>query len=262
MRSPFRRHVPRAGFRAAGDTAEVLVYDEIGFFGITAQEFMGRLQAIDAETIHLRVNSPGGDVFDGLAIANALRAHPAHVVTHVDGLAASIASIIALAGDEIRMADNAFLMIHDPWTIGMGNAAEFRKLAGTLDKIGGVLADTYRAKSGASVEQVAAWMGDETWFTAAEAVAAGLADAAEDPSEVRAAFDLTVFAKAPDALKARQGAPTIRDCERALREAGLSASDAKAVLAKGYKAVDPREAEEAAIRVVADQLLVTLNGAR
>lgn len=260
MRSPFRRHLPRAGFRAAGETAEVLLYDEIGYFGITAKEFVTRLQAIEAETIHLRVNSPGGDVFDGLTIANALRGHQAQVIVHVDGLAASIASIIALAGDEVRMAENAFLMIHDPFTIAIGNAEDFRKVAGTLDKVAGVLADTYRAKSGAETEQVKQWMADETWFTAQEAVDAGLADTAEAPSEARASFDLSVFAKAPDALRARQAGPTIRDCERALREAGLSATDAKAVLAKGFNAVDPREADEAATREAVHQLLTTLKG--
>ena len=135
---------------AAKDVAEVLIYDEISSWGITAENFVKDLQGVTAKTINLRINSPGGSVFDGTAIFNALRAHPAKVVSHIDGVAASIASIIALAADEVRMAENAFYMIHNAWGVAMGDGAEMRKMADILDKIAGTLAKTYAAKTGSS----------------------------------------------------------------------------------------------------------------
>ena len=186
---------------------EILLYDEIGFWGITAEEFRRELAAIDAPTIHLRINSPGGEVFDGMAIFNALREHPAHVITHIDGLAASMASIVALAADEVRMAENAFLMIHEPWSLVIGNAADLRKEAQVLDKLSGAMAGIYRLASGATDEQVLAWMGEETWFSAAEALDAGFAHEvlSEEPEAIKQAaalFDLSVFAHVPDVLVA------------------------------------------------------------
>src|SRR5690242_9572182 len=148
---------PTPGFRiaaAAAGEADVLLYDEIGFWGVQAKPFIQELQALDVETIHLRINSPGGSVFEGIAIANALQQLEAKVITHVDALAASIASIIAVAGDEVHMAENAFLMIHNAWTLSIGDAAQLRKDAALLDKIGGSLVDAYVKKTGASIDQV------------------------------------------------------------------------------------------------------------
>jgi ATP-dependent Clp protease protease subunit len=189
--------------------AEILLYDEIGWWGVTAEEFRRELDGLSAETIHLRINSPGGNVFDGVAMYNALREHPARIVTHIDGLAASMASMVALAGDEVHMTGNAFFMIHDPWTISIGNAAELRKDADVLEKVGGSLEDTYRHKTGATTEQVRAWMEAETWFTADEASEAGFVDVVVTEEETdealaaaAAAYDLSVFAHTPDVLAA------------------------------------------------------------
>lgn len=265
--SPFRRAsagaikprlqvVPRAA-EGEGEEVEILLYDEIGFWGIQARDFVRELKAVTASTINLRINSPGGEVFDGHAIYNALRAHPARIVTHVDGIAASIASEIALAGDEILMAENAFLMIHDPWVLTIGNAADHRKSAEVLDKIGQSILDVYTKRSSLDEDEVRALMAEETWLTAEEAVASGFADSIEGGSdaveEAAAAFDLTVYSHAPEQLtavaakKGQKKFKTVRELEAFLRdEGGLSASAAKAVASGGFKALDPRDEDVAA----------------
>lgn len=130
----------------------------------------------DAERIDLFINSPGGEVFEGLAIMNVLREHPAPVHVSVRGLAASIAGVIAMAGDHIQMGAGTFLMVHGAWTIAEGNAQEMRNTANLLDKIDGSIADILAKRTGQDVKAVEKWMKVDTWFTAEEAVAAGLAD--------------------------------------------------------------------------------------
>ncbi|WP_183073599.1 head maturation protease, ClpP-related, partial [Roseinatronobacter ekhonensis] len=121
--------------RARDGGAEVLIYDEIGAYGVSAKGFLAELGALPDETaIDLRLNSPGGSVFDAVAIHNALSRHAGSVTVWIDGIAASAASYIAMAGDEIVMPENAFLMIHDPSGLVMGTAADMREMAGTLDK--------------------------------------------------------------------------------------------------------------------------------
>lgn len=160
-----------------GGTATVHIYDEIGgYWGVTASDFVRELTAVNASQIDVHINSPGGEIFDGIAIANALRAHPANVVTYVDSLAASIASVIALAGDRVVMAPNSQMMIHDGAGLCFGNAADMREMADLLDRQSDNIADVYAAKAGGTVEEWRALMTAETWYTAAEAVAAGLAD--------------------------------------------------------------------------------------
>lgn len=192
---------------ASGDEAEILIYDEIGrdFFGegIAAEQFIKEIAQIKAATLNVRINSVGGQVFDGLAIFNALDRHAARVVTHVDGIAASIASVIALAGDEVRIAANAFLMIHNPHGIAFGDAADMRAMAETLEKVGGSLVDIYAKRTEKPEGEVRAWMDAETWFTAAEAKEAGFVDEITVAQEIKASFDLSKFAKVPKDLAAR-----------------------------------------------------------
>lgn len=193
--------------RGEASEPEILLYDEIGFWGITAEAFRRELTGIDAPTIHLRINSPGGDVFDGIAMYNALIEHPARVIVHIDAWAASMASMVAMAGNEIRIAETGFLMIHDPWTIAVGNAREFRSVADVLDKLSGAMQLAYQQKTGAEPEQVRAWMEAETWFNAAEARDRGFVDEVtgrddEALKQASALFDLSVFAHVPEALKA------------------------------------------------------------
>lgn len=189
--------------KQTADEAEVLIYDYIGWGGVTASDFAKELQAVQAKTITVRLNTPGGDVFDGLAIYNSLKAHGATIRVTIDGLAASIGSIIAMAGSTVTMGGSAFLMIHNPWAMVIGNAKDMRDMAATLDKIGGSLAGVYATRPGVTVEQATAWMNDEVWFTAEEARAAGLADAveAQQTAQNRNRYDLSGYAKVPSALQ-------------------------------------------------------------
>ncbi|MFE1205648.1 head maturation protease, ClpP-related [Streptomyces sp. NPDC058762] len=195
---------PRSWYRItnqSADEAEVMLYDEVGgWLGATADEFINDLRGITASNILLRVNSPGGQVYEGIAIANALRSHPASVTVQVDGIAASIASVIAMAGDRVRMMPNAMIMVHDASGLTVGNAADHRDTAELLDKISGNIADAYAARAGGTRDEWRQVMVAETWYTAEEAVAAGLADEVvptpkrgDGEPEMRQQFDLAAY---------------------------------------------------------------------
>lgn len=160
------------------EASAVYIYDEIGFFGVTAQQFVDDLNNIDAKRIDLHLNSPGGEVWDGLAIYNALRDHQAQVTVHVDGLAASAASFITTAADRVIMGRGAQMMIHDALGLTLGNAADHREMADLLDRTSNSIAEFYAARAGGTVEQWRQRMRDETWYIGEEAVKAGLADEA------------------------------------------------------------------------------------
>ncbi|MBX9392272.1 ATP-dependent Clp protease proteolytic subunit [Streptomyces sp. TRM72054] len=164
---------------ASDDEAEVMIYDEVGgWFGCTADDMIAELRQITAPRMRVRINSPGGSVFEGIAIANALRAHPASVTVQVDAVAASIASVIAMAGDRIEMAPNSMLMIHDASGLCMGNAADMEEMAELLDLISDNIADAYAARAGGTREQWRERMRAETWYLPEDAVENGLADEA------------------------------------------------------------------------------------
>jgi ATP-dependent protease ClpP protease subunit len=168
---------------------EILIYSDIGesFFGDSVSAVMVKDQLKDMTgDISVRVNSPGGDVFDGFAIFNLLDQHDGKVTIHIDGLAASAASVVAMAGDEIVIADNALMMIHDPWTMSVGNAADMRGTADLLDKIRDSIVTTYMTKTNLPIEEVTAMMGAETWFSAAESVANGFATSTTTKSKTTA----------------------------------------------------------------------------
>lgn len=246
-RSPFQRRPAALSVENNGDEAKILLYDEIGFWGVTSKAFIEALDAVSARTIHLHINSPGGDVFDGLAISNAIRAHSSRVVTHVDGLAASIASVIALSGDFVRMADNAFLMVHNPYMIALGNASELRKGADLLDKIGESIIGEYTKRTKKPRDQVVTWMNEETWFSASDAKENGFIDRIDGESKDAPTdkFDLTMYEHAPAALlQTQESEPTVRELEQAVRDAGLSRSHAKQLVAAGLRAIRPRDADE------------------
>ena len=160
--------------------AEIYIYDSIGGFGISANEFIDELKSLgDVETINLRIASGGGSIVEGNTIFNALKRHSAKVVTHVDSLAASMASVIAMAGDEIHMAANALLMIHNPWTMSMGGAEQLRKDADLLDKMESNIRTSY-GRSNLSAEELDAAMEEETYYTAEEALENGFIDVISD----------------------------------------------------------------------------------
>ncbi|MFE2382200.1 head maturation protease, ClpP-related [Streptomyces misionensis] len=165
---------------AASDTeAEVMLYDEVGgWFGATADEFIADLRGITAPNLRVRINSPGGSVFEGIAIANALRSHPANITIQVDGIAASIASVIAMSGDRIEMAPNTMLMIHDASGVCMGDSADMQEMAELLDLISDNIADAYAARAGGTRAEWRDRMRAETWYLPEDAVEAGLADEA------------------------------------------------------------------------------------
>ena len=187
--------------RARAGGAEISIYDEIGAYGISAKGFLAELGALpDAAPIDLRLNSPGGSVFDAVAIFNALKRHEGPVTVWIDGIAASAASYVAMAGDEIVMPENAFLMIHDPAGLVMGTAADMRAMAEALDKVKGSLVAGYAGRSGRDPEDIAALMAAETWFDAKDALEAGLATRIAEPVRMAARFDIGRFRNAPPEL--------------------------------------------------------------
>lgn len=184
-------------FRNSTETeVEIYLYNEIGYWGSGAKEFISELRQHTGKHVHLRINSPGGEVIEGTAILNALKRHAAGVTVHIDALAASMASAIAMAGNPVLIADNALLMIHDPYTFAAGTSEELRKSADLLDTMKANLVRSYEAKTGLPTEEIESMMAEETWLGATEAVALGFADGIEDG--VEAAASMT-----PDKAKAR-----------------------------------------------------------
>lgn len=217
-----------------GGVATLRLYDPIdswgGWWGVSAKEFTTALDEIGAvDQIDLHINSPGGEVWEAVAILNSLRTHPARVVAHVDGIAASAASFLAAGADELVMGRNTELMIHDAWGIGIGPAAAMRDLADLLDKLSDDIASIYAAKAGGTV---AAWrehMVAETWYSANEAVEAGLADRVEGvtaDADANNRFDLSLFAyagrrAAPAPAPVRDSADDVRAADGPYSPAAL-----------------------------------------
>jgi len=240
--------------KAENDTAEICVFDEIGIWGIGVSDFKKELDAIKgASSIKLLLNSIGGDVFSGMAIYNLLAPLKDKLDVEVLGLAASISSVVALAGKSLKMDTGSYLMIHNPWSYAMGTAKDFRTLADLLDQIGGNMADIYTPRSNHSRGEILALMEAETWMTAAEAVEHGFADEAVETEAIAAlACDLSKFKfqHAPQALiekVTKKGNPpaTLRDFEALLRDAGgFSRSAAAGIAKKGFSAVQPGGSDE------------------
>ena len=187
------------------DTAEISIYDEIGGWGISAQQFAKDFKALgnNLKQINLHIHSPGGDVFDGIAIYNLLKNHPANVTVYIDGLAASMASVIAMAGNEVIMPENA-MMIHKPWGIQGGDAEDMRKYADLLDKVENTLIPAYANKTGKSPEELAEMLSAETWLNGKECVEQGFADKLAEPLVAMASIKsrkLEDFENMPKAMK-------------------------------------------------------------
>jgi len=191
--------------------AEVRIYDEVSPWGITAEDFVRELRALDVDTIRLRMNTPGGLVFDGVTIYNALRDHKAAVHVTVDGFAASIGSVIAMAGDTVTMNRGSHMMIHDASGGVLGNASEMREFADVLDKLSQSIAGIYADRAGGTADTWRALMLKETWYTAEEAVAAHLADTVPGADKEQSTKDATATNRSRsivtrhNALVARKG---------------------------------------------------------
>lgn len=187
-----------------GKSGEVLIYDTIGenFWtgeGVTAKSVAAALKPLaKSHDIDVRINSTGGDLFHGLAIYNQLNRHKANIRVHVEGIAASAASVIAMAGDEINIAENAMLMIHNPWTLAMGEAVELRETADLLDKWRDQITGIYSDRSGMAKEEIVKLLDAETWMTAEEAVEKGFAtEITPNKTTVAASADVSLFRNVP-----------------------------------------------------------------
>lgn len=239
---------------AANDEAEILIYDIIGWPFNDAAELVRSLAEMQQGKITVRINSPGGDVFDAVAIFNALQSHKSKIITRIESLAASSASFIALAGKEVQAYQNAMMMIHNSWVYTAGNQYDLREIADILEKIDGNMVDIYAGNSNLGKKEIKEMMKAETWLTAKEAKEKGFIDTILDgKGNVKAQFDLSVFAKCPECLQGNNNKqePTEREIEKVLRDSGLSKNKAQAVLAGGWKAVSAQcEAEVEACQKV------------
>lgn len=190
---------------AGADETTIYIYDAIvadedtayWWGGVAAETLVPAIRAIKGGIIRLRINSPGGDVFAAQAICQAIRETGAKVIAHIDGYAASAATVIATAADEVEISDGGFYMIHNAWTWAMGNANDLTATATLLSKIDGSLAAQYAKKSGMAVDDVRAAMDAETWYTAEEAVSAGLVDRVAAGEKAQASWNMSAYARAP-----------------------------------------------------------------
>ncbi len=198
---PFPKDKPRMwSIKAKGEKeAEIWIYEDIGMNwfgdGLTSKQFAKDINALGTavEKITVHIDSGGGNVFDGITIYNVLKQHKARVVIHIDGLAASIASVIAMAGDEINIAENAMMMIHEGQGIAMGPASELRAVADLLDKVNDSIIIAYMKHATVDEEKIIALMAAETWMSAEQAIEYGLADQLTESLEIAAHCDLARF---------------------------------------------------------------------
>src|SRR6266568_744854 len=227
----------------ANGSVLAMIYDEVGYFGITAQDFVTELNRSEGP-VDLRLNSPGGDVFEGLAIYNALKSR-GDISVYIDGLAASIASVIAMAADpgQLAIASTASMMIHDGFGMGIGTADDMRKLAAVLDIQSDNIADIYADRTGQDASHWRALMRDETWFKGQKAVDAGLADTLAGPgSQSTNQWDLSIFGRMDNAAyddSPWDGNAAMSSCS--------SASDYRSICAGEHSAGSPDERQHWAL---------------
>ncbi len=195
--------------------ATLYIYDVIdAWWGVSALQIAPAIAALDpATTLHLRINSPGGDVFEGRAIRTAIQQFKGKSIAHIDGLAASAATTVADAADEVEISEGGMYMIHNGWTLAMGNRHEMRKTADLLDKVDAAIVADYARRTGLDAKQLADWMDAETWFSAEEAVTHGFAnrlatlpDKASN-SDAGRKWNLAAYDKTPEALLVQTPAP-------------------------------------------------------
>jgi ATP-dependent Clp endopeptidase proteolytic subunit ClpP len=179
--------------KATDAVAEVYIFDEIGAYGITAQDFIAEMKEYKDTPVNLRINCIGGDVFDGMAMYNIIKKREAKTTAYIEGIAASMGSVIALAADEVVMAENSLFMIHNAWGGAMGEAEDMRKTASVLEKISGEIASIYKRKTRLSLDRITDMMDEETWLNAEEAYELGFIDSISDSIKVAAKYDVSKF---------------------------------------------------------------------
>ncbi|MBJ8832250.1 Clp protease ClpP [Citrobacter freundii] len=213
--------------------ADIYIYDEIGFWGVTAKQFISDLNALgDITHINLHINSPGGDVFEGIAIFNALKTHGASITVYVDGLAASMASVIAMVGNPVIMPENTFMMIHKPFGFTGGDAKDMRAYADLLDNVESVLLPAYAQKTGKTTNEIAVMLADETWMSGAECLAHGFADQVTSAVKAMACIQskrTEEFKKMPESIRnmitpPRNSASRVQDDESATSRTPVQAA--------------------------------------
>ena len=179
--------------KATDNVADIYLFDEIGLYGITAQDFINDIKDLKDTPINLRINCIGGDVFDGMAIYNIIKKRNAKTTAYIEGIAASMGSVIALAADEVVMAENSLFMIHNAWGGAMGEAEDMRKTASVLEKISGEIANIYQKKTRLLYDRIINMMDEETWLNAKEAYELGFIDTISDSIKVAAKYDVSKF---------------------------------------------------------------------
>ena len=189
--------------QSSNNQATVYVYDVIDdLWGIDAESFVREINALNVSTLHVRINSPGGDVFTARAMQTALSQHPAAVIAHIDGLAASAATFLAMSAREVRISEGAFFMIHKSWAFTVGNAEELRTQASLMDVMDSNIANDYARRTGLEYQNVMQMMDDETWLSAQQAVDKGFADkvisTVADHHVDNKFFDLSAYRHPPD----------------------------------------------------------------
>lgn len=237
------RHQPGLRINAAADVPQILIYDDIGPEWLGLVSAKGVTEALEelkaSREINVRINSPGGDVFEGFGIYNALVRHPAKIIVDIDALAASAASLIAMSGDRIRIAANAMIMVHQAWTIAAGNAAELLKVVEILEKIGENLVDTYVARTGQDAKTVQKMLDDETWLQAAEAVEQGFADEIGTELQVAALVAQGRYRNTPERFRRDSAAD---DPPRQIRRRDLAELRAMAAKTRALRGLRARRA--------------------
>jgi len=184
--------------KASKDIVDVYIFDEIGTFGVNAQNFIDEIKGFKNSPLNLHINCVGGDVFEGMAIYNILKKRTAETTVYIEGIAASMGSVIALAADKVVMAENSLFMIHNAWGGAMGEAKELKKTANLLEKISNEIADIYIKKTNLPYDRVKEMMDEETWLNADEAFELGFIDSISDAIKVAAKYDVSKFKNITD----------------------------------------------------------------
>ena len=241
---------------------EIFIYDYIGWPFNDPFEIVSYLSANKDKDFLVRVNSPGGDVFDGVSIYEAFNNHGGNITMRIEGLSASMASVVALAGKETQIYPSSMVMIHNPWTVMAGDWNDFVDIASVLKKITGNMIDIYQEKSNAGKREITSMMNAETWMTAKEAEEKGFVDTIlKSGKAVKANFDLSVFSNVPDGMSGdkEDRVLTVRAIEKFLRDGGVSGAKAKAILAgcREIGGIDDVESGEASKRNADDVITCT-----
>ena len=239
------------------DSTELFIFDVLGFPFNDINGLIRDISAIKSNSLLVRLNSPGGDIIDSIALYQALKNHSSRVTVRIEALAASAASIVALAGQEVQAYSTSLMMIHNAWVVAVGNRFELQDISDILEKIDINMQDVYTAKTKIGKREMSDMMKNETWMNAKEMKAKGFIDTILDGKAAKADFDLSIYGNTPEGYG--QGESTEREKERALRDVGFSQKEAKAILA-GRKEGTQRDVE--GIQAITERVKLNLTGGK